>query len=385
LEKWEAGFLLFTVDWAYSVLRVLKPGASGLVWSIPRTSDLTQFGLRLAGFEIRDVVSYLFGSGFPKSHNISKAMDKHFGAKREVVGIGKSGTPSSHQSSYQMSQQENNTFGGEYNIDAPTTSEAKQWDGWGSCLKPAHEDWILIQKPLDGTYVNNALTWGVAGLNIDGGRVGTEEKLVRPSIQRKPGEAIFPLGAGVQVEPAGRFPANLVLDDSNEILACFPESKTGAIKPHQQNSDSDSFGMKGKYIIGSHNASEGSAARFFYCAKSSRSEREAGLIGYIPCIKCGQLDSVTHINPKTGKVEKCIRNNHPTLKSITLMEYLVRLTKTPTGGVVIDPFLGTGTTLIACVLTGRKGKGFEKKSEYFEIAKRRIQYFIDKPKQLNLL
>ena len=377
-------------------MRVLKPGASGLVWSIPRTSDLTQFGLRVSGFEIRDVISHLFGSGFSKSHNISKAMDKKAGVEREVVGIGKSGSPSSHQSSYQMSQQENSTFGGEYNIDIPATPEAKLWDGWGTALKPAHEDWILIQKPLDGTFVNNALKWGVAGLNIEGGRIKyidendkKERQSSRPDSTSK-GMQFYSENESDRFNRedrsklTGRWPANLILDDSDEVLAGFPETKSGAMNSIAKGGQFNVLGKQYKRRV-SNEASSGSASRFFYTAKASRSEREAGLIGYISCIKCGQLDSVTHINPKTGEVEKCVRNNHPTLKSISLMEYLVLLTKTPTKGVVLDPFLGTGTTLIACVLTGRKGIGFEKKPKYFKIAKRRIQYFIDKPKQLNLL
>lgn len=347
LEKWEAGFLLFTVDWAYSALRVLKPGASGLVWALPRTSDLTKFGLRLAGFEVRDDIAHLFSVGFPKSHDISKNIDKHLGKERKPSGTyGDCGYKSSggSQAMGVESGYKDTAFSG-IRKDIPASKEAEKWQGWGTALKPAREDWILVRKPLDGTNAENALKWGVAGLNIDGGSipVGDGEKV---TINRwDDGAKPFGGGAGhpyTGTEIDSRWPANVThggLSDEN--------------------------------------------LRYFYGAKANTIERDAGLDEIEPDYKAGAHFRPNHFekaqegdtgNPygRWGK----IKNNHPTVKSIALMEYLCKLTMTPDGGVVLDPFMGSGSTGIGCILTGRGFVGIDREDKYIEISKRRLKFWV---------
>jgi site-specific DNA-methyltransferase (adenine-specific) len=239
-------------------------------------------------------------------------------------------------------------------------------------------------KPIDGNFVNNALTWGVAGLNIDGGRVETSDKL-----QTLDGSFSFN-GTGGANETGkhiiyrdaaqGRFPANLIHDGSDEVLELFPQ--TGKSTGGRIGNKGSALNMMGtNYEAGDPGYGDsGSAARFFYCAKASRGERNAGLDG----IEEKQRDMSRNAqqpsmnggegNPYNRGV-KPVSNHHPTVKPISLMRYLVRLTKTPTGGVVLDPFMGSGTTGIACVLEGREFIGIEREPEYVEIAEKRIAHY----------
>jgi site-specific DNA-methyltransferase (adenine-specific) len=310
------------------VFRVVKPGGHILCFAGTRTVDLMSISLRLGGFEIRDCLQWLYGSGFPKSLDVSKAFDKHAGVEREIIGVkispdGKPQTsrvPNSngryHVESHTVmnSPTRHNPY-----ITKPVTELAKKWNGWGTALKPAVEPIILARKPLsEATVAENVLKWGTGGLNIDGCRIGTE---VRNNPQagfirrgRTDEEVFFgtdknrPEGT---VKVTGRFPANVILDE-----------EAGRMLDEQQ---------------------EG-ASRFFYVAKASRSERTHG-----------------------GKVE----NNHPTVKPIKLMRYLCRLI-TPPGGTVLDPFAGSGTTLIAAVEEGFSVIGIEREPEYCEIIRKRM-------------
>ncbi len=257
------------------VFRVLKQGGHLIAFAGSRTQDLMSISLRLAGFEVRDCIQWLYGSGFPKSHNIGKAVDK---------------------------------------------LEAKQWEGWGTALKPAYEPAILCRKPLEGTVAQNVLKHGVGGINIDGCRIETDEKLGRA----KAGWGNKTLGAdnysnfnsiGITIE-GGRWPSNVILDEEVE---------------------------------------GGEWKRFFYCAKASRQEREQGLEG-------GEQRA----------------NIHPTVKPIDLMRYLCRLI-TPPQGVVLDPFMGSGSTGIGAGLEGFDFVGIEREQEYFEIAKARIEHWVSSP------
>jgi len=276
-------------------------------------------------------------------------------------------------------------------LTAPSTPEAQLWDGWGTALKPAFEPIVVAMKPVDGTFVNNALTWGVAGLWIDGGRVGTEDNLnggaYSPSVDgmsqndvygkyyKKPGEF---------TQPAGRFPANLIHDGSDEVLECFPQSNAGnkgytPANTEKSNADTKIYGFANYPVMhksGAHHGDSGSAARFFYCAKASRSERNAGLEGAEPkwVDETRKEGAVGGNNPR-NRGARADTNFHPTVKPIELMRYLVRLTKTPTGGVVLDPFMGSGTTGIACELEGREFIGIEREAEYVEIAEKRIEHY----------
>jgi len=304
------------------VYRVLKPGGHILSFAGSRTYHRMAVNIEDAGFEIRDMLGWLYGSGFPKSHNIGKAVDKLKGSitpslptepmkkKGEVGEISKnrrcsickkalsSGNPCRCDRTYK-----------------PNTKEAKQWEGWGTALKPAHEPIVMARKPLNTSVAENVLTHGTGGINIDECRVGGKE---------------------------GRFPANIIHDGSEEVLEVFPETKsgTGAIRKNAKGL----FGLGGDNEPNIEYGDKGSAARFFYCAKASKAERNMG-------------DN---------------KNYHPTVKPIKLMEYLVRLV-TPKEGIVLEPFAGSGTTLIACKQQGFNYIGIEREQEYCDIAEARLK------------
>lgn len=304
LDAWEAGFVAFTVDWAMQALRVLKPGAHGLVWALPRTSDLTGLGLRLAGFEIRDNIYHLFGSGFPKSMDVSKAID----------------------------------------ANSPATDEAKFWDGWGTALKPGAEEWILIRKPFIGTVAENVLKNGTGGINVDACRVPITDgaKLARSNGEKRSNYFNYTgseNNAALHGEPRGRWPANVVTDGSEVI----PDE----------------------------------AARFFYCAKASKADREKGLEEF-EAIHRENGNKWTDVDYRVQRGERNAsretgprKNNHPTVKPTALMCWLCNLV-TPLGGTVLDPFMGSGSTGKACVKSGFGFIGIERDLQSFNTAKARI-------------
>lgn len=274
-------------------LRVMKPGAHGLVWALPRTSHWTATALEDAGFEVRDVVTHLFGSGFPKSMDVSKAIDKSAGLERPRIPGGQGGV---------------NTV-----LGARKPGEARQWQGWGTALKPASEHWILVRKPCsEKTVAANVLKWGCGGLNIDASRVGMQpaQTYTAPDItgDNFNSDVSNKTRKTISVPAQGRFPANLVLD---ETAAEMLDEQTG-------NTES----------------------RFFYVAKAS-------------------------------KRDKGTDNTHPTVKSTALMTYLIRIV-TPPGGVVLDPFMGSGTTGVAAIKSNFYFIGVEKEEAYFIISSNRI-------------
>jgi site-specific DNA-methyltransferase (adenine-specific) len=324
--------------WAKEAFRVAKPGAILLAFGGTRTFHRLACGIEDAGWEIRDTLMWIYGSGFPKSLNISKAIDKALGAEREVIGKGRSGNTAIWSEEGGM---------GNYDITAPATPEAKTWDGYGTALKPAYEPIIMAMKPIDGTFAENALKWGVAGLNIDEARIGTEKIVAHHA----------PAGTFAGGEPnrgsdtnyyanQGRFPANILLDEvSAEML------------------DEQSDG----------------ASRFFYVAKADTSERDAGLGGReYQDVKVTNYYGLPRDDGSIREIPKR-RNSHPTVKPIKLIDYLVKLTKMPNPNqIYLDPFLGSGTTAIAVLLNGRHFIGIEREPEYIEIAKARINYWSSK-------
>ena len=288
-------------------------------------------------------------------------------------------------------------------ITAPATPEAALWDGWGTALKPAREDWIVAMKPLDGTFAANALKWGVAGLWVDGARIPGATGDGHWAGNRTQGNAYGQITQGTNGQsPQGRWPANLIHDGSDEVLAGFPESSGGAIPSNRNVSH---FGQRAEGYIGERiEYAPGSAARFFYCAKASRAERNAGLEGMEErtighnlstnaCARCGKR--VKHngsgVGCECGDLRETVKlptaslNHHPTVKPLSLMRYLVRLTRTPTGGVVLDPFMGSGTTGMAAVMEGRDFIGIDTEAEYVEIARRRIAWAQSQPVQEAML
>ena len=351
LQSWEAGFLLFTVDWASEAKRLAKPGAHSLTWALPRTSDLTKMGLRLAGWEIRETVYHLFASGFPKSHDISKAIDRHLGKseEREVIGTKRTGVQNGSFNCRSVDEADKWKP-----ATAPATPEATQWNGWGTALKPAAEEWILARKPIAGTIAANVLEWGTGGLNIDACRIPIDDgaKMAR---NNEPGDNGWKNSSGGQNsaalngEPAGRWPANVIHDGSDEVLSRFPKTTSGMMVPGQMRAESiGKGGYNGNFpdeatAAGTY-GDTGSAARFFYCAKASRSERSSG----------------------------GTENNHPTVKPLELMVYLCQLI-TPPGATILDPFMGSGSTGVAALETGRKFIGIELDDHYFKVASERIE------------
>jgi len=301
-------------------LRVAKPGAHLLAFGGTRTYHRLACAIEDAGWEIRDCVMWVYGSGFPKSHDVSKAIDKAAGAERPRVSGGQGG---------------NNAILGARKSGEAISGEAIQWSGWGTALKPAWEPIIVARKPLVGTVAENVLTHGTGGIKVDGCRVGTDGTRRHTNHTMRggnfenhsPGERI---NCGSE---SGRWPANLIHDGSNG-----PSSLLG------------------------------SAARFFYCAKASKADRDEGCEGMKP------QNNMRVNGPRESEEAKHatkLSNHHPTVKPTSLMRYLCRLV-TPPGGVVLDPFTGSGSTGKAAVLEGFDFVGIEREAEYVEIARARI-------------
>lgn len=350
-KDWDSdkGGRLAWIAWMTQVmtecLRVMKPGAHGLVWALPRTSHWTATALEDAGFEVRDVVTHLFGTGFPKSLDISKAIDKAAGAERasEYIPNNKNAVMGK------------GFGGGEWNApSAPAVTEAaKQWQGFGTSLKPASEHWILVRKPCsEKTVAANVLKWGCGGLNIDGCRVGTElVESGRAGRGECESEAFGKkLMATEKAFSTGRFPANLVLDEE-AAQALDEQSIANGIHSAGKARDKGGAFDKQKSMFGIGYAAGDSpryadgdnpgASRFFYVAKASKSDKGDG-------------------------------NVHPTVKSTALMEYLIKLV-TPPNGTVLDPFMGSGSTGVAAKKLGFSFIGIEQEQLYFDIAWKRIK------------
>lgn len=350
-KKWDA-FVPQPALWR-ECFRVLKPGGHVLAFAGTRTQDLMCLGLRIAGFEIRDVIAWVYGSGFPKSLDVGKAIDKAAGAEREAVG---SKTVSRD---FRSGEGEDVAFRSgrpgqtEVVVTAPATEAARRWHGWGTALKPALEPITLARKPLSGTVAANVLAHGTGALNIDGCRVGTS-KSVPASVSRKEQgncygkfvESGETQGVGGHDPNLGRWPANLIHDGSEEVVGRFPESK--GQQGNVRGTEASRTGGDGTNCYGEYGRVEsvkrgdaGSAARFFYCAKASKRDRDEG-------------------------------NTHPTVKPTDLMRYLCRLV-TPPGGLVLDPFAGSGSTGKAAVLEGFRFLGLELDPDYAAIAEARLR------------
>ena len=363
-KEWDGGNIAFTTELWKECLRVLKPGGTLLSFGGSRTYHRMACAVEDAGFILKDCIMWLYGSGFPKATDISKQLDKKMGVEHPK------NTPISDNGSMSGANYTRNKM-------EVKSREAKLWNGWKSHgLKPAYEPIIVAMKSNDGTYAANALKHGVAGLNIDGGRIKSNEKLVRPAIQREKKEAMFPLGAGTQIEPQGRFPANILLDSeaAKMLDEQSGESKSGWKDTDKTNKVGSTWDIsQGKKYTGSHFGDKGGASRFFYVAKASKSERNMGCEELEEKkIKHG-LHSTSFIGEKEYETNTIGKNNHPTVKPLKLMEYLCILTKTPTGGIVLDPFAGSGTTCMACKRTGRPFIGIEQDKEYYKIAEARIK------------
>ena len=337
-KKWDS--LPPGEEWARECLRVLKPGGHILAFGGSRTWHRLAVAIEDAGFEIRDGVMWLYGSGFPKSHDISKAIDKMAGAEREVIGprVRVDGKAPGKAAGIWSETGELPTT-----VTAPATPEAQRWDGWGTALKPAFEPIVLARKPFKGTVAANVLEHGTGAINIDECRIAGEGALVRPAVQRDD-NAVFGkgLGAGVQSEPSGRWPANVLLD---EHMAGVLDEQSGTLKSGGGNKGprkTSWFTSNSETVDDIRTPDSGGASRFFYCAKAGKSERPV-------------VDGVAHA----------------TVKPLKLMRYLVRMV-TPPGGTILDPFAGSGTTIEAALIEGYDVIGIERETEYLPLIQHRI-------------
>mgnify|MGYP000949365971 FL=1 len=380
-KQWDHG--VPGVQFWQAALRVAKPGAMLLAFGGTRTFHRLTCAIEDAGWEVRDVVSWLYGSGFPKSLDISKAIDKAAGAEREILGE----SPYNARRPNPPVSERYKQGGWPANITAPATPAAATWAGWGTALKPAWEPIILAMKPLDGTFAENALAWGVAGLNVDGARIGTaadlnpndydDSRRTAPKFSGKynngkEGQYCASPGA----VPAGRWPANLILD---EETAAYLDAQSGDLSSGTMQAGTfraNRYGWAGampEQTAAETYGDSGGASRFFYVAKAARSERDAGLNGMeaLQIDDSREPDAPGANNPRNRGGRKAT-NFHPTVKPVELMRYLCRLTATPTGGIVLDPFMGSGTTGVACVLEGREFIGIDKEAHYCAIAEQRL-------------
>lgn len=336
-------------------LRVLKPGGYLLAFAGTRTQHRMAVRIEDAGFEIRDMIAWVYGSGFPKSFNIAKAIEAE-------EKYGKSGTRTLRQieqdgdgETYELKGTNNGILGESRVYSRKRYSPqgiAAKWDGWGTALKPALEPITLARKPIsEKSIAENVLKWGTGGINIDGCRVGFSKKEPDKREQSKYTASLSAID-NMSMYKQGRFPANLIHDGSDEVVELFPETTSGYMSSelHNRTSTESPNGIYGKYNVPETFETfgdSGSAARFFYCAKVSPSERGD--------------------------------NKHPTVKPLMLMEYLVKLV-TRDNYIVLDPFAGSGSTIIACKNLNRNYIGIELDKEYVQIINKRLSKFnkIDK-------
>ena len=363
------------IEWMQEVAeecrRVMKPGGHALVWTLPRTSHWTATAWENAGWEVRDKIAHIFGTGFPKALDVSKEIDKKFGAERKEI-----------------------------NKDI-----SEQWNGWKTALKPAREDWLLLRSPIEKkTVVDNILKHGTGAINIDACRIVRDPNDISgwSKTGSKESENLSMSGKNYNRDPkpdnpAGRFPANVIFD---EFTAGILDEQSGILagdspnrKPRFNNTDQSNnivWTSKREHLTPRH-ADSGGASRyfytyefeeedfapFFYSPKPSQKEKNCG---------CNELPDVSPVfgNSKGDGLERGIshtrqdvprKNNHPTVKSIKLMRYLCKLV-TPHGGVVLDPFAGSGSTLIGAMLEGFSSIGIEESPDYCRIALARLAYYL---------
>lgn len=351
-KQWDGGDIAFRPEFWAEVLRVMKPGAHLVAFGGSRTYHRMACAIEDAGFEIRDSLMWVYGTGFPKSHDVSKGIDKAAGAEREVIGFRdpKSSVcgdaPPDHSGSHKYS--------GELRSCKAVTDAARQWEGWGTALKPAFEPIVLARKPLsEGTVAANVLRWGTGALNIDGCRIDSKPRTThkdgdhRQKLTSKGakggafGNQEHDRGASTEIYAGatGRWPANVVHDGSDEVVGAFPNTTSGG----GQRNGAKAEGVYGVYAGNEapreFAANSGSAARFFYSAKASKADRNG--------------------------------SKHPTVKPIALKQWLARLI-TPPGGTVLDPFAGSGTTGEACVREGFRCVLMECEPEYQTDIRRRL-------------
>ena len=394
-KKWD--YDVPSVDIWRECYRVLKPGGYLLAFAGTRTQHRMAVNIEDAGFEIRDMIAWVYGSGFPKSHNVSVSIDK-------LHGHGNRGKAIPTASSYQASdvEQENKLTSNPVPPYEAKSDDAKKWEGWGTALKPSLEPITVARKPLVGTVANNVLEYGTGGMNIDTCRVpmdaadyeqlskGVDQIRQRGGVMDNSWKNSSDLSGANPANPLGRWPANFIHDGSQEVLDLFPDTKGGSwVRTDGARHFNNNGKPTGHIASGRSDSSTGSAARYFYCAKANKADRNEGLDDFEEDYNRG---TGTHNNGKSNtrvgnaaeraagithvELQK-VKNIHPTVKPTDLMRYLCRLVTQP-GGTVLDPFMGSGTTGKAAMLDGFEFIGCEMDEQYYKIAEARIRHALER-------
>jgi len=381
-KSWDSSGIAFDTEMWADIHKLFKPGGHLLAFSGSRTYHRMAVAIEDAGFEIRDMIEYVYGSGFPKSLNIGKAVDKLQGNEREVTGT------------QEREGRSSGILGKKVQITRELSTGTSLYEGYGTALKPAHEPCVLARKPIEGTVANNVLKHGTGGLNIDGTRVKTSDSLDGGgTIDKTNYETVtlpsVPVRGVTGEDNGGRFPANLIHDGSDEVEAVFPSSKGNGSK----GGGSGGIWTTGnKQQVSPGYIDSGSASRFFYTAKSSKSERNLGLEEFEEVLG-GSLEGGNDKRKGDRPQLQPTKNHHPTVKPLALTKYLATLIKPPTGGRLLVPFSGSGSEMIGALQAGWEYvEGVELTEEYIPIAEARIKYWLDqmaqedaKPKQESLL
>ena len=352
--------------------RVLKPGGHLLAFAGSRTYHRMAVRIEDAGFEIRDQIMWLYGSGFPKSLNIGKGVDKKLGNQREIVG---------ENPNHRILQETNTMCGEPHSGDGTLTKGNTPYEGWGTALKPAHEPIVMARKPLsEKTVVDNVLKWGTGGINIDDSRISTNEVITTHSRNSKSehfGQIQNHETYQSKGQELGRFPANIILDkEAGKILdeqSGITKSGNFTQKGQSSNTKQPSGWKTSNRNFKVFKGDSGGASRFFYCPKASKKDRNEGL-DELESKSIKGRDDGQDKRSNAYKARPTERKNiHPTVKPTDLMLYLIRLV-TPKGKTTLDPFMGSGSTGKAAIRGGFNFIGIERELEYYNIAKARIEY-----------
>jgi site-specific DNA-methyltransferase (adenine-specific) len=411
-KKWD--YDVPSVEVWVECLRVLKPGGHLLSFAGSRTYHRMAVRIEDAGFEIRDQIMWVYGSGFPKSHNIGKAIDKIEGNERKVVDMTFPDGSKPRKTQQLKTYNENEKY-----IGAPQyTKGNSDWEGWGTALKPAHEPIVMARKPLsEKSIAENVLKHGTGGINIDGSRIEFEDtqnaatnpkfrkenNYKMPEAGQESNGAVKFTSSKNEYDTSGRFPANIIFDEEAGQLLDEQSgiSKSTASKGHhrkgntvgdQRTSKGAGLYGDGNWIEGSKHNDKGGASRFFYCPKAAKKDRDEGLDDFeekVSPITNFQADKGVEYRMENGEITGLraqpakSKNNHPTVKPTDLMRYLINLV-TPPNGTILDPFMGSGSTGKAAVRCGVNFIGIEKEQEYMDIASARIEHEKNKPVQTKL-
>jgi site-specific DNA-methyltransferase (adenine-specific) len=402
-KGWDRSGIAFQKETWEKCYEVLKPGGYLLAFGGSRTFHRIACAIEDAGFEIRDTIMWLYGSGFPKSMNIAKGIEAKLttgsanktqfselnGQKLERGNWGITKNAKEYgfrKKDYTTETEKTHRFG---ELE-PTTALAKQWQGWGTALKPAHEPIIVARKPFKGSLVDNVIKYGVGGINIDECRIDYNGEIPniggRAKHTRGEGYGFKPLGENCVANTSGRFPANVILDEEvgkllDEQSGISKSAKVKSAKPAYEGESITKF-LRGRSTPNNQYDDCGGASRFFYCAKASKKDRDEGLEIAASTINDGRKKSID--NPyQRGETPR--KNIHPTVKPCELMQYLIRLV-TPKGGIILDPFMGSGSTGKAAMFENRERQagykfiGIDLEEEYCNIASARIDYALNKYK-----